>query len=196
MDQAFCGDNIRIRLRGVNDEDVLPGFVLTSPTRPVKAVTAFKADLSIVETKNIICSGYSCVLHVHTLAEEVTLTVCHCFLEVSSETDQIIQALLHYYDKKTRRKSKKPPQFAKVGMIVSALIETSAPICIEKWDDYKMLGRFTLRDEGQSPVVSLRDDTLIARIAGKTVAIGKVTKLIDKAEDMPDVGSLSVSNGA
>jgi peptide chain release factor subunit 3 len=33
-------------------------------------------------------------------------------------------------------------------MMVSALIETSAPICIEKFDDYKMLGRFTLRDEG------------------------------------------------
>ena len=76
MEQAFCGDNIRLRLRGVSDEDVSPGFVLTSTTRPVKAVTAFKADLSIVETKNIICSGYSCVLHVHTLAEEVTLTVC------------------------------------------------------------------------------------------------------------------------
>jgi len=55
---------------------------------------------------------------------------------------------LAYYEKKSKRKSRKPPQFAKVGMLVSVLIETSAPICIEKWDDYKMLGRFTLRDEG------------------------------------------------
>lgn len=35
-------------------------------------------------------------------------------------------------------------------MLVSALIETSAPICIERFEDYKMLGRFTLRDEGES----------------------------------------------
>jgi translation elongation factor EF-1alpha len=76
MEAAFCGDNIRIRLRGISDEDVLPGFVLTSPTKPVKAVTTFKADLSILETKSIICGGYSCVLHAHTLAEEVTITVC------------------------------------------------------------------------------------------------------------------------
>ena len=75
MDAAFCGDNIRIRLRGISDEDILPGFVLTSPSKPVKAVTAFKADLSILETKSIICGGYSCVLHAHTLAEEVTITV-------------------------------------------------------------------------------------------------------------------------
>ena len=75
MENAFCGDNIRLRIRGISDEDITPGFVLTSPSRPVKTVTAFKADLSIIDTKNIISSGYSCVLHVHTLAEEVNLTV-------------------------------------------------------------------------------------------------------------------------
>ena len=82
MEAAFCGDNIRIRLRGISDEDIMPGFVLTSPSKPVKAVTTFKADLSILETKSIICGGYSCVLHVHTLAEEVTITVCPSFTSV------------------------------------------------------------------------------------------------------------------
>lgn len=177
MDAAFCGDNIRIRLRGISDEDILPGFVLTSPSKPVKAVTAFKADLSILETKSIICGGYSCVLHVHTLAEEVTITVRHLIIAIlrrSTLSDSYSQALLHYFERKTRRKSKKPPQFAKTGMMVQALIETSAPICIEKFEDYKMLGRFTLRDEG------------------KTIAIGKVVKLVEKSEDMPDVARLSV----
>ncbi|WVF65331.1 hypothetical protein IAT40_000057 [Kwoniella sp. CBS 6097] len=157
IDQAFCGDNVRLRLTGVSDKDITPGYVITSVQKPVKAVTAFKADLSIIETKNIITGGYSAVLHVHTLAEEISIT-----------------ALLNYYDKKTRRKSKKPPQFAKAGMLVSALIQTSAPICIETWKDYKMLGRFTLRDEG------------------KTVAIGKVTKLIENPEELPDVANLSI----
>ncbi len=77
-------------------------------------------------------------------------------------------------------------------MLVSALIETSAPICIERWDDYKMLGRFTLRDEGEwgcwGGVECVTDLYL-----GKTVAIGKVTKLIEKAEDMPNVASLSLN---
>ncbi|WVQ93006.1 hypothetical protein IAU59_000069 [Kwoniella sp. CBS 9459] len=157
IDQAFCGDNVRLRLTGVSDKDITPGYVITSIQKPVKAVTAFKADLSIIETRNIITGGYSAVLHVHTLAEEVSIT-----------------ALLHYYDKKTRRKSKKPPQFAKAGMLVSALIQTSAPICIETWKDYKMLGRFTLRDEG------------------KTVAIGKVTKLIENPDELPEVANLSI----
>jgi peptide chain release factor subunit 3 len=42
-------------------------------------VMAFKADLSFIETKSIVCSGYTAVLHVHTLAEEVTLTVRQLF---------------------------------------------------------------------------------------------------------------------
>ncbi|KAF9222023.1 hypothetical protein BS17DRAFT_881469 [Gyrodon lividus] len=145
---AICGDNVRVRLRGVEDEDISPGFVLTSPKNPVHAVRQFEAQLAILEHKNIICAGYSAVMHVHTLSEEVTLP-----------------ALIHYFDKATGRKSKKPPQFAKRGQKVVALIETPLPVCIERFVDYPQLGRFTLRDEG------------------RTVAIGKVTKLIDDRID-------------
>ncbi|KAH7345134.1 eukaryotic polypeptide chain release factor 3 [Rhizoctonia solani] len=136
---AYSGDNVRLRIRGVDDEDITPGFVLTSPSRPVHAVTQFEAELVILEHKNIICAGYSAVMHVHTLAEEVNLT-----------------ALLHYFDKKTNRKSKKPPQFAKKGQKIIALVETTAAVCVEPFKLYPQLGRFTLRDEG------------------KTIAIGKV----------------------
>ncbi|KII94840.1 hypothetical protein PLICRDRAFT_169555 [Plicaturopsis crispa FD-325 SS-3] len=144
VQQALCGDNVRIRLRGVEDEDISPGFVLTSPSKPVHAVRQFEAQLAILEHKNIICAGYTAVMHIHTLAEEVTLP-----------------ALLHYYDKATGRKSRKPPQFAKRGQKIVALIEASAPVCVERFRDYPQLGRFTLRDEG------------------RTIAIGRVTRLIE-----------------
>jgi peptide chain release factor subunit 3 len=75
VQSAMCGDNVRVRLRGVEDEDISPGFVLTSPKNPVRAVTQFEAQLAILEHKNIICAGYSAVMHVHTLSEEVTLLV-------------------------------------------------------------------------------------------------------------------------
>lgn len=75
VNMAVSGDNVKIRLRGVDDEDISPGFVLTSPTKPVRAVRQFEAQLAILEHKNIICAGYSAVMHVHTLAEEVTLVV-------------------------------------------------------------------------------------------------------------------------
>ncbi|KAG9104742.1 translation termination factor GTPase eRF3 [Ceratobasidium sp. 370] len=83
-------------------------------------------------------------------------------------------ALLHYFDKKTGRKSKKPPQFAKKGQKIIALIETTAPVCVEPFKQYPQLGRFTLRDEG------------------KTVAIGKVVKLRE-TEITEGVAAMSVT---
>ncbi|GAA5979628.1 hypothetical protein JCM11641_007893 [Rhodosporidiobolus odoratus] len=154
---ALSGDNIRVRLRGVEDTDVNVGFVLTSPTAPVKAVTQFEAQIVILDTKNIITAGYGAVMHVHTASEEITLS-----------------ALLHYYDKKTGRKSRKPPQFAKKGMKIIALVEAAGPVCIETFASQPSLGRFTLRDEG------------------KTIGIGKVTKLVERVEDLPDVAKLEL----
>ncbi|KAG6821253.1 translation termination factor GTPase eRF3 [Arthromyces matolae] len=156
--KALCGDNVRVRLRGVEDEDINPGFVLTSPSKPIHAVRQFEAQLAILEHKNIICAGYSAVMHIHTLSEEVTLP-----------------ALLHYYDKATGRKSRKPPQFAKRGQKIVALIEATAPVCVERFVDYPQLGRFTLRDEG------------------RTIAIGKVTKLIESGTIVEEV-TQGVSN--
>ena len=72
---AFAGDNIRLRLKGVDDKDISPGFVVTSVHKPVHAGRQFIAQLAILEHKNIICAGYSAVMHVHTLSEEVTLLV-------------------------------------------------------------------------------------------------------------------------
>jgi len=158
--QALCGDNVRVRLRGVEDEDISPGFVLTTPLKPIHAVRQFEAQLAILEHKSIICAGYSAVMHIHTLSEEVTLP-----------------ALLHYYDKATGRKSRKPPQYAKKGQKIVALIETTAPVCVERFVDYPQLGRFTLRDEG------------------RTIAIGKITKLIEAGieEVAEGVNNLSVA---
>lgn len=75
VQSAICGDNVRLRIRGVEDDDVSPGFVLTSTDKPVHAVRRFEAQLAILDHKNIICAGYTAVMHVHTLAEEVTLSV-------------------------------------------------------------------------------------------------------------------------
>ncbi|KAF8320725.1 hypothetical protein DL93DRAFT_2073376 [Clavulina sp. PMI_390] len=160
INYAFGGDNVRLRIKGIEDEDVSPGFVLASAARPVHSVKRFEAQLAILDHKNIICAGYSAVMHVHTLAEEVQLS-----------------ALLHYFDKKTGRKSRKPPQFAKRGQKIIAQIEASDLVCIERFADYPQLGRFTLRDEG------------------KTVAIGKVTRLLAIDENVITEGVSNIALG-
>lgn len=143
VEAAKAGDNIRMNLKGVEEEELSPGHVICTKKRVANAVTAFEAQLVILEHRNILCAGYNAVLHVHSLIEEVT-----------------IAALLHLIDKKTNRKSKRPPQFAKKGQKVIVRLETLTPVCVEAFEDHPQLGRFTLRDEG------------------KTIAIGKITKVI------------------
>ena len=50
--------------------------------------------------------------------------------------------------------------FLLTGQAIIAQLEATSSFPIERYEDYQQLGRFTLRDQGQ------------------TIAIGKVTKLI------------------
>ena len=130
---AQCGDQVRLRLRGIEEEDVLPGFVLCSPKRLVHCVAAFEAQIRVLELKSILSAGFNCVMHVHSAIEEVTFA-----------------ALLHKLQKGTGRKSKVPPSHAKRGDSIIARMEViggAGSVCVEKFEDYPQLGRFTLRDQ-------------------------------------------------
>lgn len=130
---ATCGDQVRVRLRGAEEEDILPGFVLCSPRRPVNCVSAFEAKIRILELKSILSAGFNCVLHVHSAIEEVTFA-----------------ALLHKLEPGTGRKSKRPPAFASKGQTIIARLEVTGgagAVCVERFEDYNQLGRFTLRDQ-------------------------------------------------
>ncbi|OAA70532.1 eukaryotic peptide chain release factor GTP-binding subunit [Cordyceps fumosorosea ARSEF 2679] len=141
-----CGDQVRLRLKGIEEEEILPGFVLCSPKRLVHCVSEFEAQIRILDLKSILTSGFNCVLHVHSAIEEVTFS-----------------ALLHKLQKGTNRKSKLPPTHAKKGDSIIARMQViggAGAVCVERFEDYAQMGRFTLRDQGQ------------------TIAIGKITKLI------------------
>lgn len=151
---AACGEQVRIRIKGAEEEDIYPGFVLCSPKRPVHCVSSFEAQIRLLELKSILSAGFNCVLHVHSATEEVTFA-----------------SLLHKLEPKTNRKSKKPPGFAKQGMNIIARLEVTGgagSVCVERFEDYPQLGRFTLRDQGQ------------------TIAIGKITRLITDASQVAE----------
>merc|ERR1711977_9549 len=107
-------------------------------------------QIRVLELKSILSAGFNCVLHVHSAIEEVTFA-----------------ALLHSLQKGTNRRSKKPPTHAKRGDSIIARLEViggAGSVCVERFEDYAQLGRFTLRDQGQ------------------TIAIGKITRLITEDE--------------
>lgn len=133
MPIAQCGDQVRLRVKGVEEEDVLPGFVLCSPKRLVHNVKQFEAQIRILDLKSILTAGFNCVIHVHAAIEEVTFS-----------------ALLHKLQKGTGRKSKMPPTHAKKGDSIIATLQViggAGALCVERFEDYPQMGRFTLRDQ-------------------------------------------------
>ncbi|KAL8564018.1 Eukaryotic peptide chain release factor GTP-binding subunit ERF3A [Nucella lapillus] len=144
-EDAYPGENVKIKVTGVEEEDVSPGFVLCSPENLCHTGRIFDAQIVILEHKSIICAGYSCMVHIHTCAEEVTIKTLICLI-----------------DKKTGDKTQIRPRFIKQDQVGVARLEVNGGmICLETFKDFPQMGRFTLRDEG------------------KTIAIGKVLKLVD-----------------
>ncbi|KAK3529695.1 hypothetical protein QTP70_033671 [Hemibagrus guttatus] len=146
-DDAGPGENLKLRLKGIEEEEILPGFILCNAENLCHSGRTFDAQIVIIEHKSIICPGYNAVLHIHTCIEEVQITALICLV-----------------DKKTGEKSKTRPRFVKQDQVCIARLRTAGTICLETFKDFPQMGRFTLRDEG------------------KTIAIGKVLKLVPEKD--------------
>ncbi|XP_032357403.1 eukaryotic peptide chain release factor GTP-binding subunit ERF3A isoform X1 [Etheostoma spectabile] len=146
-DDATPGENLKLRLKGIEEEEILPGFILCSPDNLCHSGRTFDAQIVIIEHKSIICPGYNAVLHIHTCIEEVQISALICLV-----------------DKKTGEKSKTRPRFVKQDQVCIARLRAAGVICLETFKEFPQMGRFTLRDEG------------------KTIAIGKVLKLVPEKD--------------
>lgn len=131
-DEVHPGENVKIKVSGVEEEDVSPGFVICALDAPCNTGRTFDAKIVILEHKSIICAGYSAVLHLHTVAEEVTIKNLICLI-----------------DKKTGKKT--PTRFIMQDQIGIARFQVNAGmICMETFSEFPQMGRFTLRDEGRT----------------------------------------------
>ncbi|KAK4802656.1 hypothetical protein SAY86_000859 [Trapa natans] len=135
---AGPGENLRVRLAGIEEEDIISGFVLSSIAKPVTAVTEFVAQLQILELLEnaIFTAGYKAVLHIHSVVEEC----------------EIVE-LLQQIDPKTKKRMKKKVLFVKTNAVVFCRVQVNNMICLEKFSDFPQLGRFTLRTEGLEPIL-------------------------------------------
>ncbi|VDM36940.1 unnamed protein product [Toxocara canis] len=130
-EKVMSGDNVKLKLKGVEDADILPGFILCSPDALCHVGKVFDAEVVILEHRSIIASGYSCVLHIQSAVEEVTVKMVICTI-----------------DKKTGAKVR--ARFVKQDEKCIMRLESAEPFCLEAFKDFPQMGRFTLRDEGRT----------------------------------------------
>lgn len=86
---ALPGENLKLRVSGIEEDEVSPGFVLSSVVRPVPEVTYFDAQIQVgelLEHKPIMTGGYNAILHIHSVTEECE--VSKLFFKVDPRTKE------------------------------------------------------------------------------------------------------------
>jgi peptide chain release factor subunit 3 len=137
-DVAQSGDNVKLKLKNIEEEEIHPGFVVCMLGSPCTVGNIFDARVQITELSGeskIIAAGFTCILHIHTAIEEVA-----------------VKRLICYVDKKTGKPDKErgKPRFIKQNEIAIIRIETSEAVCMEVFKEMPMMARFTLRDQGKT----------------------------------------------
>lgn len=118
------------------------GDVLCNRENTCPVTMLFEAEietLELLETKMIICKGYSCVMHCHTFADDIVIKDLLNAEEKNLSTGKI--------------DTKDAPKFIKSFTKAKVRITTKVPLAAEKFDVLPQLGRFTLRDEGRTIAV-------------------------------------------
>lgn len=118
------------------------GDVIVSRDAPVPVTMLFEAEIDVLELldhKMIISRGYSCIMHCHTIAEDIIIKDLLSVTEKNLATGNL--------------ETKEQPKFIKSFSQGKVRISTKVPIAIEKFDVLPQLGRFTLRDEGRTIAV-------------------------------------------
>ena len=143
--QAIPGDNVGFTLKGVDKKAIKRGSVVGSPQSPPTVVEEFTAQIVVLNHPTAIGKNYTPVFHIHTAQLACTIT-----------------EILEKKDPKTGQTAQKNPDFIKTGDVALVKVKPTRPVCVEKYSDFPALGRFAIRDMGQ------------------TVAAGVVLELVPK----------------
>ena len=130
MAKAEPGDNIGFNVGGVAKNDIKRGDVAGPVDNPPAVAKTFTAQIIVLNHPSVITVGYTPVFHVHTA-------------QVACQFVEIIQA----------SRAGKPLtdlSFLKNGDNAVVKLKPMKPLVIEPAKDFPPLGRFAIRDMGQT----------------------------------------------
>jgi len=136
MQEALPGDNIGFNVRGVGKNDIKRGDVAghtNNPPTVVRPKDTFKAQIIVLNHPTAITVGYTPVLHAHTL-------------QVAVKFEQLLAKL----DPRTGNVVEENPQFIKTGDSAIVILRPTKPMVIEPVKEIPQMGRFAIRDMGQT----------------------------------------------
>lgn len=136
IERAEPGDNIGFNVKGVGKNDISRGDVACHPDEPATVVTpddTFIAQIVVLQHPSAITAGYTPVFHCHTA-------------QVACKFEELIEKI----DPATGEVIEENPDFLKTGEAAKVRIRPTKPMVIEEVSFIPQLGRFAIRDMGQT----------------------------------------------
>ncbi|MEM0106824.1 MAG: translation elongation factor EF-1 subunit alpha [Candidatus Micrarchaeaceae archaeon] len=133
LQNAQPGDNIGFNIKNVEKKAIKRGDVVGPVSNPPTVAEDFTAQIVILRHPNVIARGYTPVFHIHT-----TQVAC-TFIDLLEKKDQ-----------KTGQTLEKNPESLKTGDVAIVKIKPTKPVVVEKASDFPQLGRFAIRDMGET----------------------------------------------
>ncbi|XP_041483669.1 uncharacterized protein LOC121430469 isoform X1 [Lytechinus variegatus] len=130
---ACAGDHTTIVVTGVDMMNITIGSVICSHHDPIRATTRFQARVVIFNIEVPLTKGFPVLVHYQSVSEPA-----------------VIKKLVSVLHKSTGEVVQKKPKCLTKQMNAIIEIETSRPVCLELYKDYKELGRFMLRYGGST----------------------------------------------
>ena len=138
FDEAEPGDNIGFNVRGVGKNDIRRGDVAGHVDNAPTVAKEFDAQIVVLQHPGVITVGYTPVFHCHT--SQVACT----FLELSKKLNPATGAV-----------DEENPDFLKTGNAAIVKIKPTKPMCLENAKEIPQMGRFAIRDMGQTVAAGL-----------------------------------------
>lgn len=133
LPEAGPGDNVGFNVRGVGKNDIRRGDVAGHTDTPPSVAKEFTAQIVVLQHPGVITVGYTPVFHCHTAQVACT------FLELQKKLDPA-----------TGQVKEENPDFLKTGDAAFVVVKPTKPMVIEKIKDIPHMGRFAIRDMGQT----------------------------------------------
>src|SRR3989338_5492010 len=148
--QAVPGDNVGFNVRGINKEDITRGDVLGHTRDPPTVVKDFIAQIVVLNHPTAIPVNYTPVFHIHTAQLSCALT-----------------ELQKKIDPKTGATVEENPKFLKTGDAAIVKIVPTKAVVIEEYKKFPQLGRFAIRDMGQTVAAGIVTSVTLRPPGGK-----------------------------
>jgi elongation factor 1-alpha len=133
LSSAEPGDNVGANVRGVAKNEIRRGDVAGPTNDPPTVAKSFTAQIMVLNHPSVITKGYTPVFHCYTA-------------QVACRFDEIQKKL----DPKTGAVKEENPDFIKTGDAAIVKIVPTRPMVIESSKKIPQLGRFAIRDMGQT----------------------------------------------